>query len=140
MAKAKKVEKKDNKNLITIVLLIIAGIVILSYTNNIGNVAKSSDYSDKISVTPEVREGGSVIIKIDDKDAKGKDLRVLISYDILNSNKKVIARDKFCNTNTYCNGPIYERFNVYESMGSGTYYVRVKVYNGPSVEKEFKIL
>ena len=49
MAKAKKVEKTNNKNLITIVLLIVAGIVILGYTNSTGRSVSNQYSSVKIS-------------------------------------------------------------------------------------------
>ena len=57
MAKAKKVEKTNNKNLITIVLLIVAGIVILSYTNSTGR-SVSNQYSG-VKISPDtIYEGG----------------------------------------------------------------------------------
>ena len=65
MAKAKKVEKTNNKNLITIVLLIVAGIVILSYTNSTGFVTKSTRGVTSMEVSPtEVQKGDILKVTI----------------------------------------------------------------------------
>src|SRR3989344_8412340 len=96
VAKAKKVEKTNNKNLITIVLLIVAGIVILGYTNNIGNVAKGD--VAKLSVTKS--EGSSTaIIKIDSGY-----YGVQRFYEVFESKNNFVYRNTLCNTNTLCKG------------------------------------
>ncbi len=70
MAKAKKVEKTNNKNLITIVLLIVAGIVILGYTNSTGFVGKGEGIKlSSVKVVPrfnwddEINPGDYITIK-----------------------------------------------------------------------------
>ena len=70
VAKVKKVEKTNNKNLITIVLLIVAGIVILSYANNTGFVSKDGKTKlSSVSVGPrfnwddEINPGDYITIK-----------------------------------------------------------------------------
>ena len=73
MVKAKKVEKKDNKNLITIVLLIIAGIVILSYTNITGRGVSSTEdikYTSAVVIPRydwdrEINPGDYITVKLE---------------------------------------------------------------------------
>ena len=63
MAKAKKVEKTNNKNLVTIVLLIVAGIVILSYTNSTGFVTKSTRGVTSMEAT-DVGSGDMLLVSV----------------------------------------------------------------------------
>ena len=71
VAKAKKVERKNNKNLITIVLLIVAGIVILSYSNSTGrsvsNIEKiklsSVNVGPRFNWDDEINPGDYITIK-----------------------------------------------------------------------------
>ena len=58
VAKVKKVEKKNNKNLAIIVLLIVAGVVILSYTNSTGR-SVSNQYSI-VKISPDTIYEGEV--------------------------------------------------------------------------------
>ncbi len=71
MVKAKKVEKTNNKNLLTIVLLIVAGIVILSYTNSTGFVTKSTRGVTTVEVSPTDVGSGDILLVGVKAGAKG---------------------------------------------------------------------
>ncbi len=123
MAKAKKVEKTNNKNLITIVLLIVAGIVILGYTNNIGNVAKG----DLAKLTVTKSEGSSTAtIKID-----AGHYGVQRFYEVLGPDKKLASngRNTLCNANTLCTGSIKKNIGIQQSWRQKPGIYTVKVYD-----------
>jgi len=124
VAKAKKVEKTNNKNLITIVLLIVAGIVILSYTNNIGNVAKGD--VAKLSITKS--EGSSTVTMKIDSGYYG----VNRFYEVFGPNNEFVYRSTLCNTNTLCKGSSIKRnIGIQQSWRKkpGIYTVKVRDIN-----------
>ena len=121
MAKAKKVEKKNNKNLITIVLLIIAGVVILGYTDNIGNVAKG----DLAKLTVTKASSSTVTIKVDPGY-----YGVQTSYEIFDSHNRLVSNSRgvLCGANSLCKGSITKQIGIHQSWkenNPGVYTIRV---------------
>ena len=95
MAKAKKVEKTNNKNLITIVLLIVAGIVILIYTNRTGR-SVSNQYSS-VKISPNTIYEGEVfkILLEPGKYGYEDDFEMYKVDYIKNSRDEIVRSDNF---------------------------------------------
>ncbi len=142
MAKAKKVEKTNNKNLITIVLLIVAGIVILSYTNSTGFVSKEGKTKIMVSAAnpPEINAGEEIYITIE-PGVKGYDGNTLDLYQKGTLGKKTIAAEVKVQ---YCGSTCKEKRTLKyrtSTSWSGTYYASVKDLSTKKVvETSFRVL
>jgi len=142
VAKAKKVEKTNNKNLITIVLLIVAGIVILSYTDSTGFVSKEGKTKIMVSAAkpPEIDAGEEMYITIE-PGTKGYDGNTLDIYKKGTLGKKTMAAEvkvQYCGST--CKEERTLKYRTSTSW-SGTYYASVKdLGTGKTVETSFKVV
>ena len=144
MAKAKKVEKKNNKNLITIVLLIVVGIVILGYSNNTGFVSKEGKTKIMVSAVspPEINAGEEIYITIKPgtKGYDGNSLDVYQKIGSLGKYKKVVAEVKVQYCGSKCTEERVLKYRT-SSSWSGIYYASVKDSStGKVVETSFKVV
>ena len=145
VAKAKKVERKNNKNLITIVLLIVAGIVILSYSNSTGFVSKGGTTEIVVSgVNPNDREVSSDDLEINagegvyitiEPGTKGYDGNTLDIYQKGTLGKKTgLTEVKVQYCGSKCTEKRVLKYTTSSNWG-GTYYASVKDSGTGKVEE-----
>ena len=141
MAKAKKVEKTNNKNLITIVLLIVAGIVILSYSNSTGTgfVTKSTKGVTSMEVSPtKLVRGGYINVHVL-PGGKGYSNPLEI-YKVKTTNMgtdKKVSDFKVQYCGSICKKEGRASYKMSTSYGKGSYYVKTLDKNTGNVIKVY---
>ena len=146
VAKVKKVEKTNNKNLAIIVLLIIAGVVILGYiSDNTGFVSKEGKTEIMVSgVNPndqevssddlEINAGEGIYITIE-PGIKGYDGNTLDIYQRGNFGKKIgLTEVKVQYCGSKCTEKRVLKYTTSSNWG-GTYYASVKDSGTGKVEE-----